>query len=184
MEEVEPLHNNADKEASVEGSNASAPDLVAEKRKKMAPSPSKAEKKAASTGFFGNIFGGPKANAQVEESVKGTAQDDCEPCDVTLEPDSHTVNTDTEWNEHQDTAVVDINSPEEKHSDLTDEERSTPIHTEGQKSTASVIIEEGNAIQDYADQEAEVAVSAAQVEESASVMKGTTEMILSLVMLR
>ena len=35
----------------------------------------------------------------------------------------------------------------------------------------------GNAVQDDADQEAKVAVSAAQVEESASVMEGTTEMI-------
>ena len=122
MEEVEPLHDDADEEASVEGSNPLVPDPVAEKKEKKAPSPPKAYKKAASTEFFGNIFGGPKADAQVKASAKGTAEYDCEPRDVALEPDSHTVNTDTEWNEHQDTTVVDINAPEEKQSDSTDEE--------------------------------------------------------------
>ena len=48
---------------------------------------------------------------------------------------------------------------EEKHSDSTDKERSSPIHTEGQKSTASVNTEQG----------AIVAVSGAQVKESISV---------------
>ena len=55
-----------------------------------------ADESKGSTGFFGNIFGGP---------TKGTAEDDCEPRDVALEPDSRTVNTDTERNEHQDTEV-------------------------------------------------------------------------------
>jgi len=68
-EEVEPLHDDADEEASVEGSDASAPDSVAEKK---APSPPKAEKKPASTGFFGDIFCGPKADAPVEESASVT----------------------------------------------------------------------------------------------------------------
>ena len=104
--EVDPLHDDADEEALVEGSNP-APDLSAERN---APSSLKAENKAASIGFFGNMFGGPKADAQIKESAKCTAQDDCEP------RDSHTVNTDTEWDEHQDIAVVDTNSPEEKHS--------------------------------------------------------------------
>jgi len=68
-------------------------DPVAEKK---APSPPKAEKKPASTGFFGNIFGGLKADAQVEESASvtnGTTEDDFEPRDVALKPDSHIVNT-------------------------------------------------------------------------------------------
>ena len=38
MVEVEPLHDDADEEATVEGSNAPAPDPVAEKK---APSPPK-----------------------------------------------------------------------------------------------------------------------------------------------
>ena len=62
------------------------------------------------------MFGGPKSDAQIQESAKCTIEDDCEPREVASEPDSHTVNTDTEWNEHQDIAVVDTNSPEEKHS--------------------------------------------------------------------
>jgi hypothetical protein len=85
-------------------------------------SPPKAEKKSASTGFFGNTFGGPKADVQVEESATGSAKNDYEASNVVLEPDSVTVNVDTEWNEHQDTTVVDINAPEEKQSDSTDEE--------------------------------------------------------------
>jgi len=68
-----PSHDDADEEASVEGTNAHVPAPVAEKRVSLLP---KAEKKPASTRFFGNIFGGPKADGQVEESAsvtKGTA---------------------------------------------------------------------------------------------------------------
>ena len=117
-------------------------------------SPPKAEKKSASTGFFGNTFGGPKADVQVEESATGSAKNDYEASNVVLEPDSVTVNVDTEWNEHQDTTIVYINAPEEKHSDSADEKRSASIHRVG------------NAVQDNTDQEAKDAVSAAQVEEA------------------
>ena len=44
MEEVEPLHNDADEEPSVQGSVAPAPNPVAEKKD---PSPPKAEKRPA-----------------------------------------------------------------------------------------------------------------------------------------
>ena len=54
---------------------------------------------------------------QVEEStsaMKGTTEDEFEPRDVALEPDSHTVNIDTERDKYQqDTEVVDINAPED-----------------------------------------------------------------------
>ena len=79
-----------------------------------------AENKSASAGFFGNIFGGPKADAQVEDSAsvaKGAADDDIEPRDVALRPESRTVNTDSEQDDYQDTEVVDFNAPEEKPSD-------------------------------------------------------------------
>ena len=87
------------------------------------------------------------------------------------------MNTDGEQDENQDTEVVNINAPEEKHSDSAAEERSTPIHTELQKTTASVNIDQGIEVQHDADEEDEVAVSTAdaQVEESVSVTKGAAE---------
>jgi hypothetical protein len=97
----------------------------------------------------------------VQGDAKGASKDDVEPRDVALEAATHTVNTDTEQDEHQDTEVVDINAPEENDSDKTAGVLPVPIHTEGQKSTASVNPGEGNTVQDDADQEAEVAVSAA-----------------------
>ena len=99
------FQDDADEEASVEGYDAAlAP--VAEKK---APSPPEAEKKSASTSLFGNIFGRPKADAQVEDSAsvaKGAADDDIEPRDVALRPESRTVNTDSEQDEYQDTEVA------------------------------------------------------------------------------
>jgi hypothetical protein len=105
--------------------------------------PPEAEKNAASTSFFGNIFGGPKADTQVEESAsvaKDASDDDIELRDVALRPESCTVNTDSEQDEYQDTEVADFNAPEEKPSDSADEVRSTPIHTERQNTTVLVNI--------------------------------------------
>ena len=87
------------------------------------------------------------------------------------------MNTDSEQDEYQDTEVADFNAPEEKPSDSADEVRSTPIHTERQNTTVLVNIDEGNEVQDDADEEDEVAVSTthAKVEESASVTKGAAD---------
>ena len=73
--------------------------------------------------------------------MKGTIEDECEPREIASEPESQTVNTDTERNGRQDTAGVDINAPEEKHSDSAAEVVHMPVYTEGRKSTASVNIE-------------------------------------------
>ena len=158
-EGVDPLHVKADEKASIRGSDAAlAP--VAEKK---APSPSEAENNCASTSFFGDTFGGPKADVQVEESAsvtKGAGDDDIEPRDgaesavstsrveestsvkddvnsaaeddielrdVTLGPESHTVDTDTELNERQDTVGVNINASVGGDSDKSREQKSAAI---------------------------------------------------------
>ena len=45
--------------------------------------------------------------------MNGAAEDDIEPRDVALRPESRTVNTDSEQDDYQDTEVVAFNAPEE-----------------------------------------------------------------------
>ena len=91
------------------------------------------------------------------------------------------MNTDSEQDEYQDTEVADFNAPEEKPSDSADEVRSTPIHTERQNTTVLVNIDEGNEVQDDADEEDEVAVSTTHALRASRRMHQM--MILSFVML-
>ena len=125
-DEESTFQDDADEEDEVAGSDAAlAPAL----------SPPEAEKKSASTSLFGNIFGGPKADAQVEDSAsvaKGAADYDIEPRDIALIPESRTVNTDSEQDDYQDTEVVAFNAPEEKHSDSEAEVGHGPANTDSE----------------------------------------------------
>jgi len=99
--------------------------------------------------------------ARGNDDANGAAEDYAGPRDIKDAPDHHTLNTGNEQYEHRDTKVVpDINAFNVT-INTADDERSTTIHTEGQKNTASVNTKEGYTVQDDADREAEVAVSAA-----------------------